>query len=568
MFNEDGSISIVFNGEIYNHQELRTELLGAGHRFRSTSDTEVLVHGYEQWGVERLLGKLRGMFAFALHDAKSQSNLPTHGTTGTLILARDRFGIKPLYYARSANAARCLLFGSEVRALRASNLVDTADEPLAWLGFLLFGSVPAPLTTIRGIRALPAGSFIVASDELFHLASYYSADQLHLHRSNEGQSVRSARKHSSDQTQKPEALRAKLRPILEEAVALHLLSDAPLGVFLSGGIDSSALVALAAQRRQSLCTIGIVFDEAQYSEERFQRLVAERYKTDHHSIRISAVDFHEHVAEFLSCMDQPTVDGLNTYFVSLAARRAGVKAVLTGIGGDELFAGYSTLRRAPLLSQLQALPALVRHAALGTRHVIAKHRKLAYLEGRGPLPLYLAQRGLYAPAEAARILKMTEREVWNFVDSLAPVDSPDEPAAIQQFLEMRHYLMDQLLRDADIFGMAHSLEIRVPFLDHVLAETALEAPMDTRLDDYWPKPLLSQTLEDLLPHDVIFRRKQGFTFPIGSWLRASDSVYRDLTLCNSAQYSQTVWDQFQRGRVHWSRPWSLLVLANTVLKRT
>ncbi len=553
MPNEDETVWACFNGEIYNYRSLRSDLERLGHPFRSASDTEVLVHGYEAWGIGGLVERLRGMFAFALYDARDAA------AGGTLHLARDRFGIKPLYFASLAEP-RAVVFASEVRALARGGLVPREDDPRGWLGYLLFGSVPAPWTTLRSVQALRPGHVLTADAGGTRVTRYYDMDALFL-AGDSGPGVAGRANGTATGGDPSRDLRRNLRGVLEETVEIHLLSDAPLGVFLSGGIDSSALVSLAALRQQELRTIGIVFDDQQFSEEPFQRAVAERYRTDHHRVLVTARDAQEHFPRFLEAMDQPTVDGVNTYFVARAARQAGLKAVLAGIGGDEIFAGYSTLDRMATLQRVRALPGLVRRAAVAVARARPSLRKAEFLRRGGALPLYLVQRGLYAPSEAARLLGTEEREAWSLIDSLEPERAPRHPALLQQFLEARHYLADQLLRDADVFGMAHSLEIRVPFLDHVLAETVLRTPFGWRRHSEWPKPLLSRTLEDLLPREVVFRRKQGFAFPLDAWLRAWEGAGvlggGPLDRATSAR----VWSDFRRRRAHWSRPWSLLVLA-------
>lgn len=552
MCNEDGTIWVAYNGEIYNFQELRRELQRKGHCFRSSSDTEVLIHGYEEWGIEGLLRRLRGMFAFALYDGRPQAR-HSENSPGVLLLARDRFGIKPLYYAFLEDRKQ-LIFASEVRALRQSGLVPTEENTRAWLGFLLFGSVPAPWTTLRAVEVLLPGHYLVADGSRVRTVRYYDRDGLF---------TKSGELWNSKVVDgQAKSIRSEdgIRELLEETVALHLISDAPLGVFLSGGIDSSALVALAACRKKDLITLGVIFDEKDFSEEAYQRAVAERFRTRHHSIRVTRKDFEDELEKFFQAMDQPTVDGLNTYFIARAAKQVGLKAVLSGIGGDEVFCGYPTLRRAPLLWRLHKLPSSLRKAvvAIGSRR--PSLRKLTFLKQSHRLSFYLVQRGLFTPREAAQLLGTEEREAWELIEALEPADSPRNPMLLQQFLEARHYLVDQLLKDADVFGMTHSVEIRVPFLDHVLVEQALNLPLSLKLDSYWPKPFLTRPLRDLLPREVIFRPKQGFTFPIGVWLRLSDNILQIGDAYGLNAHFRKVWEEFLSGRAHWSRAWALTVL--------
>ncbi len=547
MANEDGTVWIVYNGEIYNHRALRLELQGAGHRFSSTSDTEIIVHGYEEWGIDHLLLRLRGMFAFALHDERPTPQNPR------LILARDRFGIKPLYYSRLPDR-KGLVFASEVRALKDCGLVPLHDNPRAWLAFLLFGSVPAPWTTVRGIEILPPGHYLVLDESGLGLRRYFALVD-HFKNPSLSSAPLSRRGESSETVEK------NIRALLEESVALHLISDAPLGVFLSGGIDSSALVGLAASQKPDLVTLGVIFDEKGFSEEPYQDIVAKRFRTQHRRVLVTMADFRNELKRFIDAMDQPTVDGLNTYFVARAAKDVGLKAVLSGIGGDEIFCGYPTLGRAPHLWRLRALPAPLRAAAIALGSFRPAFKKLAFLRRNGDLPFYLVQRGLFTPAEAAELLGTSEQEAWAVIESLESRESPRDAVLLQQYLEARHYLVDQLLKDGDVFGMAHSVEIRVPFLDHVLAEAALRAPRRLHTNGRSPKPLLSGALGDLLPEQVVFRPKQGFTLPIEAWLRSGGRPEASGSGLNQ-KACREVWEAFLSGRSHWSRPWALTIMTH------
>ena len=312
MSNEDGRVWLTYNGEIYNHRELRSELLARGHQFRSQSDTEVIVHGYEEWGIEGILERLRGMFAFGLYDSRRG-----------LILGRDRMGIKPLYYFAPPGA---LLFASEVKALAASGMVPNEREPEAMAGFLLAGSVPAPLTITKGVLCLPAGHYLVWKEGRIELRKYWD-----LKFEPADPSGRAA---------------GDLRAELEDTVARHLISDVPLGVFLSGGVDSAALVALARRVGPSeLKTLTVVFNEQEFSEGSAAGKIAKHFHTKHQEVLVTENDFRRELPAVLAAMDQPTNDGVNTYFVSKAAREAGLTVVLSGLGGDEVFWGYRHYRR-------------------------------------------------------------------------------------------------------------------------------------------------------------------------------------------------------------------------------
>ena len=521
MSNPAETLWVTFNGEIYNYKGLRAELQSRGYQFRSMTDTEVLLHGYDLWGMEGLLRRLRGMFAFALWDGR--------GETPRLFLARDRFGIKPLYYSSLPNGG--VVFASEVRALTAGGLVPEMDDPRAWLSFLVFGSVPHPLTTVRGVSPLPPAHYLETTVDGANLRRYYTLP-------------RAFDRRKTLSLKAAGTAMERLRACYEETVRLHLISDAPLGVFLSGGLDSTALVALAAQSKPDLRTVSVVFHEDGYSEQDHQRLVALRYRTDHREAHVRREDFQACVADFLAAMDQPTVDGMNTYLVARAARDAGLKAVLSGIGADELFGGYATLAREQSVRRLHRLPRLLRSQFHRFGALKASWDRLAYLKGEGVLPVYLTQRGLFSPQEAAKVLGASEQQVW---DLLTDLEQAGPGAwAEQQDMEFHHYLRDQLLKDGDVLGMAHSIEIRVPFLDHILAEAVLETPVF--VDSEFNKPRLSETLRGLLPESVVSRAKHGFAVPVGAWL------------------SREAGETGVRG--HWSRPWAVAVMKSFKERRS
>jgi hypothetical protein len=309
MSNEDGSVWISFNGEIYNFGDLRAELVGR-HCFRSSTDTEVLLHGYEQWGIEGLLERLRGMFALALWEPG----------TRRLTLARDRLGIKPLYYH---NANGSVAFASEVRALLRSGIVSDEADPEALSQFLLFGSVPSPLTTAKAVRCLPPGHYAVATDRGVDLRKYWELG------------------YPDTRCPAPDAGKGELEELrarLERSVREHLISDVPLGVFLSGGVDSAAIVALASRVRkdQRLTTLTVAFGEKGFDESQDALRIAHRFNTHHHELLVTSEDFAQEMPAFLAGMDQPTNDGVNTWFVSKAARQCGLTVVLSGLGGDEI----------------------------------------------------------------------------------------------------------------------------------------------------------------------------------------------------------------------------------------
>ena len=555
MPNEDETIWVTYNGEIYNFLDLRKDLIGRGHRFRSRTDTEVLVHGYEEWGIEELLARLRGMFAFGLYDARSSDGGPR------LILAKDRFGIKPLYYSYQDRGR--VIFGSEVQALMKTGMVADEKDAAALVRFLQLGSVPVPLTTVKSVRALPAGHYALADDRGFHLKQYWDLSEV-LNPSAPGPS-----------TSNLERINSEVRALLEESVRLHLLSDVPLGVFLSGGLDSSALVAVASRfREKPITTVSIVFDEPEFSEAQYSRTVAKRYHTDHREILLRSKDLVEGIPGIFAAMDQPTVDGVNTYLVSKAAKEAGLTVVLSGTGADEVFLGYRHFRWASALERgwqlFSSLPIGVRRGLIGGATLAGSLAgksglgKLAYLESADRGNLYLLLRGLFAPREIQDLLGMGEKEFeavspppcrftgshkWSLVRSLI-------------FLELRNYLQNQLLRDTDLMSMAHSIETSVPYLDHQLVEYVAGLPTRLKIQSGVNKPVLVGAVSSDLPNEVWNRGKMGFTFPFAEWLREGAEELQASSLEQKlldAKMVERVWKGFREGRLHWSRPWTLLV---------
>jgi len=368
------------------------------------------------------------------------------------------------------------------------------------------------------------------------------------------------------------------RALLENAVKLHLVSDAPLGVFLSGGIDSAGLVALAASgRERPLTTLTVSFDDARLSEARYARLISERYRTDHHEVRVRPNAVFDELPRFFAAMDQPTADGLNTWCVSRAAREAGLVVVLSGLGGDEVFWGYRHLRSVGMLDGarrlMSALPlparrGLSRLAAAGARFGRHGLDRAPYLEAPSAAAVYLLVRGLFTPAQARGLLGIEAGglEAGELADArcaLPPAPGRPLREALTRF-EFAHYLGNQLLRDADVMSMAHSVEARVPYLDHRLVEHVLALPPAFKLDRARPKPLLLDALGGRLPRAVWDRPKMGFTFPMDGWMRERAGELQALCLEGKRLERaavEKVWDAFGRGRAHWSRPWAVYVLS-------
>ncbi|HTR22902.1 MAG TPA: asparagine synthase (glutamine-hydrolyzing) [Terriglobales bacterium] len=551
---------IVFNGEIYNFRELRTELENAGNRFRSHSDTEVILAAYRTWG-EKSFDRLRGMFALALWDAARQ----------TLLLVRDPMGIKPLY---CYDSGKYFLFSSEVRALLQTGLVPGTIDPNGVFSFLAFGSVYEPRTIIEGIYALAPGHMAsVTGDKISH-REYWSLPR------DSGTRGKALASHNGNSDSESEISR-----LLREAVLSHLVSDVPVGVFLSGGIDSSALVALTSNAGVRPATFSLVFREAEFDEAQFSRKVARHFGSDHHELLISQEDALAAISEELRAMDQPTIDGVNTFLVSAQARRAGVKVALTGLGADEMFAGYSTFRDVPRLERLSAgftmLPTALRRPVAASLGAVSRKndrsRKISQFasglatDEEGTTHPYFLARNLFAPSERQALYagdhEQAERGLAGLLQSSVHQSADLDPVNRVSYLESHWYMRNTLLRDSDFMSMAHGLELRVPFLDRELVEACFRVPGKEKLNSDLPKPVLLRNLGVELPDEIVKRPKRGFTLPFEHWLRGELRPMVEETF--SAQGAEgflaatavrETWGRFLAGRTSWSRPWSLFVL--------
>lgn len=505
MASSDQRLHIVFNGEIYNYKQLRSQLEKKGYRFRSQSDTEVLLHLYAEHGVD-MVQALRGMYAFAIWDSNKQA----------LLLARDPLGIKPLYYADNGSTVR---FASQVKALLQASDIDTRPDSAGYVGFFLWGSVPEPHTLYKGIHALPAGSTLWVSAAGRHqpTAFFNIAAALSIAESS----------HVFTQEERRENLRAALR----DSVQHHLVADVPVGVFLSAGLDSTTLTALASESSStSLHTITLGFHEFRDTEndETFlAQKIAALFHTTHSNRWISREDFQNERERFFKAMDQPTIDGLNTYFVSRAAVESGLKVAISGIGGDELFGGYPSFHEIPrtvkCLSPFKHFPAcgrlFRRFSESWLKHMTSPKYASLFEYGGTYGGAYFLRRGFFMPWELPEILgdKIT-REGWETLRPLMRLEETVQGAisdrAKVSALEMTWYMRNQLLRDADWAGMAHSLEIRTPLADADLMRRI--API---LTDVFPnKRDMARTPLTALPPEILARRKTGFSVPMRDWL--------------------------------------------------
>ncbi len=502
---DGGRLRISYNGEIYNYKALRRELEGQGRVFRTGSDTEVLLHLYDALG-PAMAGRLRGMFAFALWDRERQG----------LFLARDPFGVKPLYVADDGETLRC---ASQVKALLAGGGVGRAPDPAGHVGFFLFGSVPEPHTLYAAIRPLPAGGTLWVNrsgarsvGRFFDLAEKLAG--------------------TSGETPGP----LDLRRAFKDSVSHHLVADVPVGVFLSSGIDSAALTALASEEHGAgLATVTLGFDEFEGTprdESPLAETVADLYGAEHETVRVAGKDFAEDLDAVFAAMDQPTIDGVNVYFVAKAAARKGLKVALSGLGGDELLCGYDTFAHIPrLVGALGWLPGAallgrgLRMVSASLAHGLGSPKAAGLLElGARFGDAYLLRRGLFMPWELGRVLDPDmAREGWRALEPLSLLNATQSgiegPRRKVAALEMTWYMRNQLLRDADWAGMAHSLEIRVPLVDPVLFSAL--APGLGRAGGA-DKRALALAPEKPLPDVVLNRPKTGFSVPYRDWLLAGE----------------------------------------------
>ena len=543
---------ITYNGETYNFQDL-SALIRVNPR--SKTDTEVVLHCYKKLG-SACFDRLRGMFALAIWDESKRE----------LVLARDRFGIKPLYYYVTDHL---LIFASELRALLATGLIPGKLSRSGLDSYLATGSVTAPLTIVEGIRQLPPGHSLrvkaTDSGSLKCTLTKFATDE----------------RRSSPPETRAEAV-AQVRADLEESIGTHLVSDVPLGVFLSGGMDSSALVALVSKvSAQPPKTFSVVFDEAELSEEQYSRSVAQRFNTDHCEIRLGEDQLLEMLPEAIGALDQPSMDGVNTFVVSRVVKNAGVTVALSGLGGDELFAGYPSFRRALKLASMPVGSRRVLRAAavaVGSSFSRGSVRPEKFMQlvssGGTPEEVYRISRQLFPTKFWPQMNTDKNRSKPEQVRKGVNAPAGHIVNAISR-LELEGYMANTLLRDTDAMSMAHSLEVRVPFVDVKVVNYVLSLPGEWKLKRgqmQAPKSLLADAVADLLPRDFLARRKMGFTLPFEKWMQGRlrpeiSSVFEDAKqLAESglvADEARELWRKFLRAprAVGWSRPWSLFVLA-------
>ncbi|MES2446438.1 MAG: asparagine synthase (glutamine-hydrolyzing) [Bacteroidota bacterium] len=519
----NGNLTLTYNGEIYNYKELKEELLKLNFTFKTNTDTEVILIGFKAWGTT-LFAKLRGMFAFALNDSEEKKTY----------LVRDEMGIKPLYYSCRP---KLLIFSSEVKAFK--NTSYTFEENPDWkVYFLAFGHIPQPFTTLKNVFALPGGSYLVWNHNThqFKINSYLPiTGEIKIN-------TQAAATH-------------QVAEKLKNSVSNHLIADAPIGVFLSGGIDSSIITLLANEEiKTNLNTLSINFVEEKFSEEKYQKIITNQTIGKHTAYRVTEKDFQLNFDEILAAMDQPTNDGINSWFVTKYAKENGLKAVLSGIGADEIFGGYPSFKRINLVQNLKKLPKLL--LKISAKLPSEKLKRIYYLSYQNPIGEYLFLRGFFTPKAISKILQIPKIEIDKLLESF-PIEKNIDHLVGQErasWFETNLFMKNQLLKDTDFMSMSHGIEVRIPFLDqHFIA--AVAQIKKELLFNKTPKSLLIHSFKNILPEAIYNRPKMGFTFPLQQWfLNKEEIVNEDLY---SNLYVKALINKFKTGNIHWSKIFAL-----------
>lgn len=555
----DGRYVIIYNGELYNYRELKLELQrssqGSGsipYFFKTGSDTEVVLAAYIRWG-NKCLDYFNGMYAFAIYDTKENK----------LLVARDRLGVKPLYYYYGDEG---FLFSSEIRPIVHSGIRSFSLNREVIAEYAMYQTVLAPNTIVKGIKMLMPGHIIEYENGKPSVSQYYSVNKI--------------TNAAADLDYKE--ICAQVNELLTLSVQRRLVADVPFGAFLSGGIDSSAVVGLMSKvSTEKIQTFNVSFDESEFSEAKYAKRIAQKFNTQHHEIKLSPDDFLKQLPEALAAMDHPSGDGPNTYIVSKATKQAGITMALSGIGGDELFAGYDVFKRMAELQKKAWLNALPRFARQTAGFVISRRKKsisgnkIEELLSQPSIRFdsaYPLNRSVFTQKELSGLLKQGDpfATIKHIVAAVPKVE--DHLLSAVSLAEISSYLQNVLLRDTDQMSMAVALEVREPFLDHRLIEFALSVN-DGHKYPHTPKKLLIDSLGDLLPDEIVNRPKMGFTLPWQYWLKnelkqfceKNMNEFAGYDFCNAAAI-KGLWQRFLNNdpTVTWSRIWHLVVLNNWI----
>lgn len=524
MFANDEKLVITYNGEIYNFKTLRTELIDNGFSFKTTTDTEVILKAYQCWG-EAAFAKLNGIFAFCIHDK----------VKNVVYLVRDQSGVKPVYYSSDSKQ---FSFASEVKAFAHTGFNQSENEN--WkIYYLAFGHIPEPFTTLKNIYSLPKGSYLKyqLADCSFKIHSYHEFNS----------TIRI--------TDEQEAIDS-IREELTKAIQLQLISDTSIGVLFSGGLDSSIITVLAdKQAKGNLTSISANFDEIDFSESSHRKLISQNTSANHHEQIITYRDFVYNFDNVLHDMDQPTNDGINTWFICKCAKEIGVKSVLSGLGADELFGGYPSFDR---IRKIQNFGRLSREMIKSARFLNdIRLKRLYYLSFQSPVGEYLCLRGLYTPDIIAELLEIDIQIVINCLQNIPLNDSirylNDEERA--SWFEMNMYMQNQLLKDTDFMSMSHGVEARVPFLDLNFINLVNAIHPSIRYGEIQKKRLLIEAYKDELPQETWNRSKMGFTFPFQEWMRKNKEISSPDLYQNKR--AKKLISSFNENNLHWSSAFAL-----------
>jgi asparagine synthase (glutamine-hydrolysing) len=543
--------TLVFNGEVYNYKELKAEL--NDYPFRTASDTEVVLAALTTWGI-MAVRRFNGMFALAFWDGKEEK----------LWLARDRMGIKPLYIARASDS---VVFSSEVRSILKSGLIQPTLNSAHLSEYLRFQTVHAPNTMIKGVHMMDAGSYFEVSDSTAEPIHYWKPWQ------------------SEERNNDVASIKKRTRELLVESVERRMVSDVPFGAFLSGGIDSSLIVGIIRSELDlPIDTFNVSFDEGEYSEAKYARMVADRFKSNHRDIRLQPSDLLGSLDDAMSSMDHPSGDGPNTWIVSGHTKKQGISMAISGLGGDELFAGYDVFRSLPNIAEkgwILSFPKEIRNLIGGLNYQVNKTmraRKMKVILGSDYfnletlLPIF---RRVLVDGQVSAILqdkRLRPDELGKLIRDLEEFEAFSSLPTLSRIglAEMYGYMQNVLLRDTDQMAMSHALEVRVPFLDHELIEFVTQVP-DPIKYPHSPKKLLVDSFSDLLPSEIVNRPKMGFVLPWEEWLKNDLRKYcqQRLEWLSATSYFDekalmSMWNHFlnSSGKISWSRIWPLVTLAD------
>jgi len=519
--NEDKSLWIVSNCEIYNYKILREELIKKGHKFKSFSDTEVILHLYED-EKENCLKRLRGMFSFAIYDEREKK----------LFIARDKFGIKPLYYYLDNDF---FIFSSEVNAIISLNFVNKDLNLDSIFGFLCFGSIPFPETIFKKIKLLEPSNYLIFDGKLSIKKYYYL--------------------NYEAKEKNYEEIKERLFEILRESVKIHLLSDVPVGIFLSGGIDSSSLLYFMKENKNEINSFSIKFKEKEFDESFYSKIVSKKFETNHFEYEVEGIDMKKEIENFINFMDLPTIDGFNTYFVSKIAKENGMKVCISGLGADEIFCSYPSFFYVPKILKFKNLSFIFN---------FLKNEKIKFFtKNKSFEGAFFTIRGIFTPFNLKKILKFDSEfnpliYIKNIIDK-----EKFEGNLIDKisFLELRTYMHNQLLRDTDNFSMCNSLEVRVPFVDEKVIEYVFKIPDNYKID----KKILKDVMKGKLPEKILNRKKMAFFFPVKNWLKnelknfAKDNFFKNDKIFKIKEIEK-LWKKFEDDKIHWSRIWAIIIL--------